>query len=532
MSSSFAAGFFGQLNNDIVDRKQYIRTRVEEDRLYLREQGLKRQAGVQEQRQDYEKIARSLINRGGDESLIISTLEMDPAGLMQVYTQAERDNTTGNGINDMMSIAEDNRSTSSMQEVLDRILPTIQEMPANTDPVTSRRRSLGAFLGLDLDAELSNEVYNSEIIAGMTGDQIMSSLNLPIDAQGSNVGGVTFDLSGPTAALSVQDRNTYLRGIMDSYNLPTRIDALKASKEGKTGIELESIDTRIKTLEGINAMPSGQGFNSIVSLIGQEGYEDLTLSQYTMDIAKEPYGPQVFMAPGIFPEVRERLMGSSGSPSATPSDTPDNGVGASDNLNEADVADSVVTPEVGVSLLDEPGARTTTTDTPPASEIPAVPVTSANADRVVASYMNDNPDSPGLYVMFTGDPSAVYISRETDYVEDLTVDSGKTAYREALASVLDVPDNARAGLIANQAEIMGERPAVEANDPLVVKPTATPPTDSQLDTIAERDELSLRKLLVDEDASPEELKEIIAAFRQVYGDVATDIILNQIQSAR
>ena len=44
--SSFSAGFFGAANRDITERKQYIRARVDEDRSYLREQGLKRQAGI------------------------------------------------------------------------------------------------------------------------------------------------------------------------------------------------------------------------------------------------------------------------------------------------------------------------------------------------------------------------------------------------------------------------------------------------------------------------------------------------------
>ena len=507
MSSSFAAGFFGQLNNDIVDRKQYIRTRVEEDRLYLREQGLKRQAGVQEQRQDYEKIARSLINRGGDESLIISTLEMDPAGLMQVYTQAERDNTTGNGINDMMSIAEDNRSTSSMQEVLDRILPTIQEMPANTDPVTSRRRSLGAFLGLDLDAELSNEVYNSEIIAGMTGDQIMSSLNLPIDAQGSNVGGVTFDLSGPTATLSAQDRNTYLRGIMDSYNLPARIDALKASKEGKTGIELESIDARIKTLEGINAMPSGQGFNSIVSLIGQEGYEDLTLSQYTTDIAKEPYGPQVFMAPGIFPEVRERLMGSPATPRDTSEDNETkNGLGAAQTPDE-----DTIRPQTRPIRVPE-GA-------------PKFPTAGAAEEALALLFTETDEDE--IIVLIAGEPKVfrreelpvLTLGQSEDRTELLALSKGedKGAYEDVLRVFLDTygPERTEAFLVAN--------------DPLNYVPSELTP--------AEKDEYRRDKdyvitVLNSEKADPEDLELVISAFRQAYGDVATDNLINQEQIAR
>ena len=45
-----AAGFFGKLNDNIDDQRSYVRARVDEDRKYLRGEGLKRQAAIQKQR--------------------------------------------------------------------------------------------------------------------------------------------------------------------------------------------------------------------------------------------------------------------------------------------------------------------------------------------------------------------------------------------------------------------------------------------------------------------------------------------------
>jgi len=272
--SSFAAGFFGQLNNDITNQKQYIRARVDEDRTYLREQGLKRQAGIQEQRGAYERAATSLIRRGADERTVLGTLEMDPQGLMMVYSDTKDDNRiTGNNLNDMMSIAADYRSEASMEEILTSILPTAQEMPNDTDPVTSRRRSIGSWLGLNVDEALSNEVYNQQIVGGMTGDQIMASMNLPIQAQGSNEGGVTYDFTAPVSAepMRAADFNAHMATANSDYDLESMVleidEAINSAKVDNADVSTEEGVARVAELESTKAgLMAADSLNGVLRL--------------------------------------------------------------------------------------------------------------------------------------------------------------------------------------------------------------------------------------------------------------------------
>ena len=68
---SIAGGFFGKLSENIDNQRDYIRARVDEDRKYLRGQGLKRQSGIQKQRGQYEQAANELIRRGADKDKVL-----------------------------------------------------------------------------------------------------------------------------------------------------------------------------------------------------------------------------------------------------------------------------------------------------------------------------------------------------------------------------------------------------------------------------------------------------------------------------
>jgi len=274
--SSFSAGFFGAANRDITERKQYIRARVDEDRSYLREQGLKRQAGIAQQRGAYEEAARSLIRAGADERTVLGTLEMDPQGLMEVFQRTSGDNSiTGSNLNDMMVIAEDYRGESTMDEILSTILPVAQAMPNDTDPVTTRKRSLGAWppppppppppLGLNVEDALDNQVYNQQIVGGMTGDQIMSSLNLPITATGTNRGGVTFDFNR-AAPLSAQDIRAHVATANEEYDLRPELDDLESALSEAPADQQEAVRDRIAALQNADSLSGTSRLNAIFAL--------------------------------------------------------------------------------------------------------------------------------------------------------------------------------------------------------------------------------------------------------------------------
>lgn len=191
------------------ERRSFVRDRVEQDRLYLREQGLQRQAQVQEARTGYEQAARGLIRAGASEERVLGLLEMDPAGLLDVYSRTNGQNISATALNNMFEINEEYAGGSSMSEVLNKILPVAIAEPNDVDPITSRKNGLGAWLGIDTEAALQEQVYSAQIVGGMTGDQILGSMNLPVSARGTNEGGVTYDFS-TVSPLSVGDVNNYI----------------------------------------------------------------------------------------------------------------------------------------------------------------------------------------------------------------------------------------------------------------------------------------------------------------------------------
>ena len=301
--SSFSAAFFGAANRDITERKQYIRARVDEDRSYLREQGLKRQAGIAQQRGAYEEAARSLIRAGADERTVLGTLEMDPQGLMEVFQRTSGDNSiTGSNLNDMMVIAEDYRGESTMDEILSTILPVAQAMPNDTDPVTTRKRSLGAWLGLDVGDALDNEVYNQQIVGGMTGDQIMSSLNLPITATGTNRGGVTFDFNR-AAPLSAQAIRAHVATVNEEYNLAPEIASLESALAETPADQQEAVRDRIDALKNADSLSGASRLNAIFALGIEPG-------ETTMILA-DRFGAQLFdPINGFSGSLVEQLLGA------------------------------------------------------------------------------------------------------------------------------------------------------------------------------------------------------------------------------
>jgi hypothetical protein len=193
---SFAAGFFGTLSNNIENKRDFIRSRVEEDRKYLREQGLQRMAKVGEQRTAYETAARGLIRRGADESTVLTAMESDPQGILDIYREVDKNNITNpSTINSIFEIGNEYRTEASLSEVLNKILPTVSQLPADADPTTVRRKSFASWLNLDTEEELDEQVYGSQIVGGMTGDQILASMNIPVNAKGTDDPNVAFNFA-------------------------------------------------------------------------------------------------------------------------------------------------------------------------------------------------------------------------------------------------------------------------------------------------------------------------------------------------
>jgi hypothetical protein len=522
--SGFAAGFFGQLNNDITDQKQYIRARVEEDRLYLREQGLKRQGTIQEQRGQYEQAARSLITRGADERRVLATLEMDPQGLMEVFRRTDNNNDiTGNNLNDMMSIAADYQGEASMDEVLNSILPMAQEMPNDTDPVTSRRRSIASWLGLDVDEAMTNQVYNEQIVGGMTGDQIMASMNLPVQAEGSNVGGVNFDFSALGSAgdpLSAADVRTHLITANDDYNLEGMIDSLKAQKLGSdeegavppTQDEITALDAQIKALEEADSLDGALRLNAILALGIPAGPNTRMLADRFGDTLFDPmYG---FTAPSLVTLFGNTEEGTSaGSPA-----NPDAALGNPGALEVQAPTESTTRPQArpaqasGAQVASTPteaieSARVILEADPEATEV-LVPF----ADGTTATVRKDQ--VPLLSIEESDDRAA--------FIEALTSDAPNID--EAIYAFMDKYgiDLTRAvqSMAADQTVTAPIAPA-----PVAPVPGQAPPVVSTQEAIA--DQQMLQAAIVSEDIEQNELDTIIQNFSDRYGEDAMRTVVDR-----
>jgi len=489
-----AAGFFGQLNNDITDQRQYIRARVDEDRTYLREQGLKRQASIQEQRGAYERAARSLIRRGADERTVLGTLEMDPQGLMEVFNRTNNDNNiTGNNLNDMMSIASDYRSEASMEEILNTILPTAQEMPNDTDPVTSRRRSIGSWLGLNVDEALSNEVYNQQIVGGMTGDQIMAGMNLPIQAQGSNEGGVTYDFTAPVSAepMRAADFNAHMETANADYDLEGMIVSLQDSKtaDGVTTEDIALIDEQIKTLESADSLRGALRLNAILELGIAPGPNTSMLANR--------FGSRLFDPVYGFGAVTlGTLLGG------TQENTSDGAVNASGVPGAPDV-DPVINDGAPIEDAIRPQSRP-------------------------SSVITNTPEEAGLL--------AEGIFADTDVNEiDIVIGGVPTTVTREQVPVLSVEESDdRASLVAalsgGDQSILDDE-LISFTEKYGLEMTRAVINSIPLQPVRTPDEQTLIEALESETVSADELEGILEAYTQIYGEEATNAIAEQVQRA-
>jgi hypothetical protein len=528
-----AAGFFGQINANITDKKQYIRARVEEDRLYLREQGLKRQAGIQEQRGQYEQAARSLITRGADERRVLTTLEMDPAGLMEVFRRTDKDNNvTGANLNDMMSIAEDYRGEASMDEILNSILPTVQEMPNDIDPVSSRRRSVASWLGLDTEDALSNEVYNRQIVGGMTGDEIMAGMNLPIQAQGSNVGGVNFDFSslGSDNTISVGDANDYYERANGDYDVEGMSKELAASKIGATPDELEIIEGKMRTLDAL-PLSGPARLNGIF----ESGL--FPIGDNTRDLMSSNLGPQLFGVENFSAGARTALGFEQTEEDGVVTDgNPNEALGDPASVNPADpnrIAETAATPEVTTSVIPEPQVT-------PEEAL-------AEEDRLkdyygvswlTPSYKLESLDE--LETMtnnaFTFHPEAeafLFKVGDEKYVvtKDNVTGEGDASVFEEMSQV-DGGRQTTLSSLLNGATLTpsSSTPSGYSLPTFGGSPSAPPESVNITPEEATADQQMLIEALRSDDITPEELNAIAQSFADKYGEKPLTVILDQVQN--
>lgn len=321
---SIAGGFFGTLANNIKDKREFIRSRVEEDRTYLRQQGLQRQAQVAEQKARYEMATEQLMRIDGvDRNRVLAALEADPNGILDL---AGRDLTNPNEINTVLDLYEGQEATGNLSEILGRVMPAFSSLPAEADPTTVRRTGVAAWLGLDTETELNQEVYSSQIVGGMTGDQILASMNIPVTAKGTGALGMNYAGIDPGEQLDASERRFFYSDMALTYDerLDGKIAALRAQEAGASMEEKKQFMEEIKRLEGLKDGPDA---SRLPKLIQEFGVDDNT-RQYFETYGNRLFDPTFGFNPSIMnmltpQEDLEETQGDGGSPPPAPEVTPE-----------------------------------------------------------------------------------------------------------------------------------------------------------------------------------------------------------------
>ena len=290
---SFAAGFFGTLANNMQSKREFIRGRVEEDRKYLRAEGLKRSSEISKQRGVYQTAAEHLIRKGADEAKVLALLEADPDGVRDLASLDDIPNSSV--LESMIELSEGHVATGgSISEVLDSIMPTVTSLPKDVDPTTARRKTFASWMGLDTQEELQSEVYSSRIVGDMTGDQILASMNIPVRAKGTGVGAsIDYDAmeaNQPLNSRVVTDTfNDILRNYSDSIDRELKEIVVLKNTEGfdmnsAAGQNLKDREERLKALSDVEGSPGSK----VAQLIEAEGPNSTVLEYYNR------YGSNLF----------------------------------------------------------------------------------------------------------------------------------------------------------------------------------------------------------------------------------------------
>ena len=260
---SFAAGFYGRVADNMADKKQFIRNRVEEDRTYLRQQGLQRQAAVAEQKGRYQMATEQLLRiQGVDRNTVLAALEADPDGIVDL---AGRDYTNGATINTVLEIYKDTDPTSTnLTDILNSVMPAVSALPADADPTTVRRKGLAAWLGLDTETELNEQVYSAQIVGGMTGDQILASMNVPVRGRGTGSRGMNYEaVEDP---LTAAQKQSYFNDIVPEYDTLLE-EKIKTVQQDRT----LSPEDKMKEVERLRALGVGPVDTRLTKLLEEFG---------------------------------------------------------------------------------------------------------------------------------------------------------------------------------------------------------------------------------------------------------------------
>jgi hypothetical protein len=365
----------------------------------------------------------------------------------------------------------------------------------------------------------------------MTGDQIMASMNLPIQAQGSNATSATLNLdflSSASDPMSATDRTAYTAMALDDYD----IDAMIAERADERTADGTTPDDQTRLQIEMDELEAIKGLRAVDRLPAILAYPGIEPGVETRGLMADSVGRTLFTpGNGFPPSLVSRLFGTEG-------DTSEAAVNASgDPAGDPNaVAEAVVTPEVTTSA------------------IPSAPINPEEAlaeenrlkdyygvSRLTPSYELESLDE--LETMtnnaFTFNPEAeAFLFRVGDekYVvtKDNVTGEGDASVFEELSQVGGFFGGGRqtplSSLLNGATLTSSSTPGGYSLPTFGGAPSAPPESINITPEEATADQQMLIEALRSDDITPEELNAIAQGFADKYGEEPLTVILDQVQN--
>jgi hypothetical protein len=197
--AGFWAGFGEEISSRVRERQQFAREKAEEQRRYLREQGLKRKADTEKLVQSITASASFLRNSGLDEERVMYLVDRDPMALETlanaVKEAAEEGRTFASStLNEAVRMMDDYVAPDKpLSQVIQERFTAFAKATPSDKPEQRNNSLLAAIMGYDTGT--IDKVYEEPLFGTYTGADVAASVGTPM-FDVSTAGAARLDLSG------------------------------------------------------------------------------------------------------------------------------------------------------------------------------------------------------------------------------------------------------------------------------------------------------------------------------------------------
>jgi hypothetical protein len=197
--AGFWAGFGEELSSRVRERQQFAREKAEEQRRYLREQGLKRKAETDKLVQSITASASYLKNSGLDEERVKYLVDRDPMALetlAKIIQDATEEGRTisASTLNEAVGMIDSYVAPDKpLSQVIQERFSAFAKATPSDRPEKRNNSFLAAMMGYDTDT--IDKVYEEPMFGTYTGADVAASIGTPM-FDVSTAGEARLDLSG------------------------------------------------------------------------------------------------------------------------------------------------------------------------------------------------------------------------------------------------------------------------------------------------------------------------------------------------